>query len=148
MSELSLNQNTLIIYTTPWCGDCRRVKQLLNDHKIPYIEINIDQDPQAAQFVEAINEGYRSVPTLVFPDGTTLTEPSNPELLAAITKLGNVNSIMVKFLSIRCHRGEKMTQFTAVKSLLVDTTSPLMSLNSLNNFSAYASSQIWRFFSG
>jgi len=41
-----------------------------------------------------------------------------------------------------------MTQFTAVKSLLVDTTSPLMSLNSLNNFSAYASSQIWRFFSG
>jgi len=128
MSELSLNQNTLIIYTTPWCGDCRRVKQLLNDHKIGYIKINIDQDPQAAQFVEI------SVPTLVFPDGTTLTEPSNPELLAAITKLGNVNSIMVKFLSIRCHRGEKMTQFTAVKSLLVDTTSPLMSLNSLNNF--------------
>jgi mycoredoxin len=93
MSELSLNQNTLIIYTTPWCGDCRRVKQLLDDRKIPYIEINIDQDPQAAQFVEAINEGYRSVPTLVFPDGTTLTEPSNPELIAAITKLGNVNSI-------------------------------------------------------
>ena len=93
MPEVSLNQNTLIIYTTLWCGDCRRVKKLLDDHKIRYIEINIDQDPQAAQFVEAINEGYRSVPTLVFPDGTTLTEPSNPELIAAITKLGNVNSI-------------------------------------------------------
>ena len=48
MSELSLNQNTLIIYTTPWCGDCRRVKQLLNDHKIGYIKINIDQDPQGS----------------------------------------------------------------------------------------------------
>jgi mycoredoxin len=93
MSELSLNQNTLIIYTTSWCGDCRRVKKLLDDYKIGYIEINIDQDPQAAQFVETINGGYRSVPTLVFPDGTTLTEPSNPELLAAITKFGNLNSI-------------------------------------------------------
>ena len=93
MPEVSLNQNTLIIYTTLWCGDCRRVKQLLDDHEIRYIEINIDQDPQAAQFVETINGGYRSVPTLVFPDGTTLTEPSNPELLAAITKLGNLNSI-------------------------------------------------------
>ena len=93
MPEVSLNQNTLIIYTTLWCGDCRRVKKLLDDHKIRYIEINIDQDPQAAQFVETINGGYRSVPTIVFPDGTTLTEPSNPELLAAITKLGNLNSI-------------------------------------------------------
>ena len=93
MPEVSLNQNTLIIYTTLWCGDCRRVKKLLDDHKIRYIEINIDQDPQAAQFVETINGGYRSVPTIVFPDGTTLTEPSNPELIAAITKLGNVNSI-------------------------------------------------------
>jgi mycoredoxin len=93
MSELSLNQNTLIIYTTTWCGDCRRVKKLLDDHKIGYTEINIDQDPQAAQLVETINGGYRSVPTLVFPDGTTLTEPSNPELLAVITKFGNLNSI-------------------------------------------------------
>lgn len=48
MSELSFNQNTLIIYTTPWCGDCRRVKQLLDDHKIGYIKINIDQDPQGS----------------------------------------------------------------------------------------------------
>ncbi len=72
--------NLLVIYTTPWCADCQRVKKLLNEHQIPYLEINIDQDPQTAQLVETLNGGYRSVPTLLFPDGTILVEPSNQEL--------------------------------------------------------------------
>jgi len=55
--------------------------------KLVISKLTLTKTHKAAQFVEI------SVPTLVFPDGTTLTEPSNPELLAAITKLGNVNSI-------------------------------------------------------
>jgi hypothetical protein len=61
--------------------------------KLVISKLTLTKTHKAAQFVETINGGYLSVPTLVFPDGTTLTEPSNPELLAAITKLGNVNSI-------------------------------------------------------
>ena len=72
------------LYTTSWCGDCVRTKAWLDQHGyqagIDYVEIDIEDNPQAAQTVETINDGRRSVPTLVFADHTTLTEPSNLEL--------------------------------------------------------------------
>jgi mycoredoxin len=66
----------IIVYGTTWCGDTRRARAFLNDHQIPYKWIDIDADPEAAKFVERVNRGYRSVPTIIFPDGSMLTEPS------------------------------------------------------------------------
>ncbi len=73
------------MYSTTWCGDCRRSKRFLEAHQIPFEEINIDEDRQAAEVVLTINKGARSVPTIVFPDGSVLVEPSN---LALAGKLG------------------------------------------------------------
>jgi mycoredoxin len=75
----------IIIYGTEWCGDCRRARRFLDQHKIPYQWINIDRDREAEQFVRATNGGMRSVPTIVFPDKTILVEP--PSYLLA-KKLG------------------------------------------------------------
>ncbi|MWR36362.1 NrdH-redoxin, partial [Helicobacter pylori] len=55
----------LILYSTPWCGDCKALKQALATFNLPYREINIDQHPEAEQEVLTLNNGRRSVPTLV-----------------------------------------------------------------------------------
>jgi len=68
------------VYGTSWCGDCHRAKTFLENHQINFDWIDIEKDPEAVKFVEEINHGYRSVPTLVFPDGSTLTEPSTYQL--------------------------------------------------------------------
>jgi mycoredoxin len=78
MSEQA--EQMIILYGTPWCGDCRRSRRFLESEGIPYRYIDIDLDAAAAAEVERINEGYRSVPTIVFPDGSVLVEPSNREL--------------------------------------------------------------------
>jgi mycoredoxin len=70
----------IIVYGTTWCPDCHRAKQVLDKHKIAYTWINIEDDPAAADIVVKINKGNRSVPTILFPDGSTLVEPSNSEL--------------------------------------------------------------------
>ena len=75
----------IILYGNTWCGGSRRVSLFLDQHHIPYRWVDIEKDEQAAKFVESLNHGYRSVPTIVWPDGTSLTEPSN-EVLAR--KLG------------------------------------------------------------
>ena len=74
----------LKIYTTPWCGDCRMAKAVLNRAGVGYEEINIDNDPDAAARVLAINGGYATVPTIVMPDGRVLVEPSHQRLLEAL----------------------------------------------------------------
>jgi mycoredoxin len=68
------------VYGTSWCGDSRRVRTYLEAHNIEFEWIDIDKDAEGAKRVQEINNGYRSVPTLVFPDGTTLTEPSTSDL--------------------------------------------------------------------
>jgi mycoredoxin len=70
----------IIIYGTDWCGDCFRTRQFLKKHSISFTFLNIDRDKLAEQFVLNTNHGMRSVPTLVFEDGTLLVEPSNQEL--------------------------------------------------------------------
>jgi len=70
------------VYATTWCGDCRFAKRWLDAHSIPYEYINIEEDENAAKFVGKINNGALSTPTLVFPDGTVLVEPSARELAA------------------------------------------------------------------
>jgi mycoredoxin len=64
------------MYTTTWCGYCVRLKKLMQREGISFAEVDIETDPQAADLVMAANGGNRTVPTLVFPDGSALTNPS------------------------------------------------------------------------
>lgn len=77
----------LIVYTTHWCGYCHQLKKVLQKFEISYDEINIDMDPTAAQFVESVNGGNRTVPTVRFADGSTLTNPTGREVKAKLARL-------------------------------------------------------------
>ncbi|HEU5230719.1 MAG TPA: mycoredoxin [Ktedonobacteraceae bacterium] len=72
----------ITMYATTWCGDCRFAKRWLDAHGIPYEYINIEEDESAAEIVLKVNKGARSVPTIVFPDGSVLVEPTARELAA------------------------------------------------------------------
>jgi mycoredoxin len=67
---------SVTMYTTSWCGYCVRLKKMLHMEGISYAEVNIEEDPQAADVVMQANGGNRTVPTLVFADGSALTNPS------------------------------------------------------------------------
>jgi mycoredoxin len=75
------------LYGTSWCGDTRRVRGYFEINQIEYEWINIDGDPEAAAIVEEITGGYRSVPTIVFPDGSSLVEPSTYALKEKLSTL-------------------------------------------------------------
>lgn len=64
------------MYSTTWCGYCRRLKLQLTDAGIEFREVDVDRDAEAAAFVVAANGGDRTVPLLEFADGSTLTNPS------------------------------------------------------------------------
>jgi mycoredoxin len=72
------------MYTTPWCGYCVRLKKLMQREGIQYAEVDIEQNPQAADLVMQANGGNRTVPTLVFPDGVALTNPSIDQVKAQL----------------------------------------------------------------
>ena len=69
-----------IVYGTTWCPDCKRAKQFLGEQRIHYDWVDIEKDASAMAYVEQVNRGKRIIPTIVFPDGSTLVEPSNSEL--------------------------------------------------------------------
>lgn len=69
-------EGTVTMFSTPWCGYCRRLKTQLDSAGIGYSEVDIEQQPDAAAFVERINGGNQTVPTLLFPDGSAATNPS------------------------------------------------------------------------
>ncbi len=81
---MSFERPAIIVYGTTWCPDCRRSKQFLAENRIQYTWVDIEQDPAAMAEVEQINNGKRIVPTIVFPDGDVLVEPSNEELAAKL----------------------------------------------------------------
>ncbi|HEX3920778.1 MAG TPA: mycoredoxin, partial [Streptosporangiaceae bacterium] len=66
----------LTMYTTPWCAFCKRLKRQLAADGIEMVEVDIEQDPAAADYVMSVNGGFQTVPTVVFPDGSALTNPS------------------------------------------------------------------------
>jgi mycoredoxin len=70
----------ITIYTRPWCGSVMRVKRWLDQREIPYTEIDIARDEEAARYVEQLNGGHRSVPTILFDGVHVATEPSSAEL--------------------------------------------------------------------
>lgn len=74
----------LTMYTTTWCGFCRRLKDQLVQAGIQYAEVDIERDGGAADVVMRANGGDRTVPTLVFPDGTALTNPSLAQVQAQL----------------------------------------------------------------
>ena len=78
---------TITIYGTPWCGDCRRALRVLDQHQANYHYVDIETDDIARNYIERINKGYQSVPTILFPDGSILVEPSSASLSEKLTKL-------------------------------------------------------------
>ncbi len=78
----------IIVYGTTWCPDCVRAKNVLRKVGVEYQWIDIGKDAEGRAFVEQVNNGMRVVPTILFPNGDTLAEPSNAELTE---KLGTLD---------------------------------------------------------
>lgn len=68
------------MFTTTWCGYCRRLKSQLTREGIVFNEVNIEEDPGAAALVEKVNGGNQTVPTVLFSDGSTATNPRLSEV--------------------------------------------------------------------
>lgn len=75
----------LTMYSTSWCGYCHRLAGQLDREGIQYSVIDIETEPDAASIVEQVNAGNRTVPTLVFADGSALTNPSVREVKAKLS---------------------------------------------------------------
>ncbi len=78
------NPTEIILYGTTWCYDTFRAKRVLERNHIPFQWVDIDKDANARKFVESVNHGNRSVPTIVFPDGSMLVEPSEDQLMSKL----------------------------------------------------------------
>jgi mycoredoxin len=77
----------LTMYTTPWCAFCRRLKRQLAQDGIEMLEIDIERDPAAADYLMLVNGGFQTVPTIVFPDGSALTNPSAAQVKERLAEL-------------------------------------------------------------
>ncbi len=77
---MSESQGKIVMYGTTWCYESRRARTVFDQNHIAYVWIDIDLDMEGRKYVESVNRGFRSVPTIVFPDGTILVEPSAAEL--------------------------------------------------------------------
>jgi mycoredoxin len=75
------------MYSTTWCGYCQRLKAQMGRAGIEYVEVDIERDPEAAAFVESVNGGNQTVPTLLFPDGSAATNPSIKEVEARLAAI-------------------------------------------------------------
>jgi mycoredoxin len=87
MSDNEGAEAPIVMYTTAWCVDCWRTKQVMDSMQVEYTEVDITEDPDAAELVVRLNRGYRSVPTLIFPDGSVMTEPSRSALVEKLQSL-------------------------------------------------------------
>ncbi|MBR8741370.1 mycoredoxin [Nocardiopsis sp. MG754419] len=75
------------MYTTPWCGYCKRLKSQLSREGITVREVNIEENPEAADLVMKANGGNQTVPTLVFSDDTAMTNPSLAQVKKKLAEL-------------------------------------------------------------
>ncbi len=75
----------IVMYTTERCPDCLRARKFLEVNHIPHLRVGLEGNPEATEFVMKLNHGYKSVPTIVFPDGSILVEPNWEELKAKFT---------------------------------------------------------------
>lgn len=79
-----MSKPEITVYGAYWCPDCRQSKQFLGEHQIPYNWVDIEEDKEGEEFVIKKNNGKRIIPTITFPDGAFLVEPSNAELAAKL----------------------------------------------------------------
>lgn len=77
----------LTMYSTTWCGYCKRLKTALKAKGIGYTEVDIELEPEAAKFVQSVNNGNQTVPTVKFADGSTMTNPSIRDVEGKIAEL-------------------------------------------------------------
>ena len=84
MTQPEADAPYVTMYTTPWCGYCQRLKAQLTREGIAFTEVDIEQHPEAADFVMSVNGGNQTVPTVVFPDGSALTNPSAAQVRARL----------------------------------------------------------------
>jgi mycoredoxin len=75
------------MYGAEWCGDCRRSKRFLDANNVEYTYIDVEADESASEKVIAINGGQRSIPVILFEDGSHMTEPSDNDLKAKLESL-------------------------------------------------------------
>ena len=78
------NMDRITVYGAPWCPDCTRSKAFLMEQRIPFAWVDIDGDVDGLRFVEELQQGGHTIPTITFPDGSHLLEPSNAELAAKL----------------------------------------------------------------
>lgn len=76
MTDFTPADGTITMFSTTWCGYCKRLKKQLDAQGIAYTEVNIEEVDGTADLVEQLNDGNRTVPTVIFPDGTAATNPS------------------------------------------------------------------------
>ncbi|MBQ0983879.1 mycoredoxin [Streptomyces sp. F63] len=81
---MTATTGTVTMYSTTWCGYCRRLKSQMERAGIAYTEVNIEKDPESAKFVEKVNNGNQLVPTVLFPDGSALPNPSLAQVKARL----------------------------------------------------------------
>jgi mycoredoxin len=82
----TLSPTQIVVYSTEYCSDCWRVKKYFEANHISYLQVGLEGNQDATEFVMQVNKGFRSVPTIVFPDGTILVEPGWDELNAKFSK--------------------------------------------------------------
>ena len=87
VQALGLTGKEFVMFSTDWCGYCKRLKSQLDEHGITFREINVEQELNYANFVEKVNGGNRTVPTLVFSDGSAMTNPSAKDVVAKLAAL-------------------------------------------------------------
>lgn len=79
-----MSEPGIVLYGTNWCGDCKRSKKFFGEQRVAYRFVDVDSDAEGLALVERVNGGKHVIPTIVFPDGSTLVEPSNAELAAKL----------------------------------------------------------------
>lgn len=83
-----MSDERITMYGTSWCPDCARTRRFLDGRKIPYTWCDIEKDKEGCAYVEGVNNGNRSVPTVLFPDGSTMVEPSDAALEKKLKAIG------------------------------------------------------------
>ncbi|ALE92254.1 glutaredoxin [Arthrobacter alpinus] len=82
--EYTPEAGTITMFSTVWCGYCKRLKKQLEAKGIGYTEISIEDTPGTAELVEKLNDGNQTVPTVIYPDGTSATNPSLNDVMAKL----------------------------------------------------------------